>query len=115
MSFDIPDVLPSATSLDMRTLWPKPIVMFTEPVIQGVKYQCVEQLLQQEEKNKKNTGVSLQARLQSSTVAFEVMVCQYLAAADRQHSHLRIISPFHTSGPEQIGGEEKIEIQNKTC
>lgn len=114
MSFDIPDVLPSATSLDMRTLWPKPIVMFTEPVIrQGVKYQCVEQLLQQEEK--KNTGVSLQARLQSSTVAFEVMVCQYLAATDRQQSHLRIISPFHMSAPEQIGGEKKIEIQNKTC
>jgi len=88
--------------------------MFTESklVIQrGVKYQCVEQLLQQEQK----TGVSLRASLQSITVAFEVIACQYLGATDRQQFHVRIMSPFHTYTAEQIGGEEKIKIQNKTC
>ncbi len=88
--------------------------MFAEsrPVIRrGVKYRCVEQLLQQEKK----TGVSLQTALQSAPVAFEVIACQYLGAIDTQQSHLRIIYPFHTSAAEQIGGEEKIKIQNKTC
>lgn len=87
--------------------------MFTEakPVIRrGVEYQCVEQLLQQEK-----TGVSLQATLQSTPVAFEVIAFQYLGTTDRQQSQLRIIPPFHKSTAEQIGGEEKIEIQNKTC
>lgn len=87
--------------------------MFTESKLvirQGVKYQCVEQLLQH-----KKTGVSLQATLQSTPVAFEVIACQYLGEIDRQQSHLRIIPPFHKSTAEQIGGEEKIEIQNKMC
>lgn len=66
-------------------------------------------------KKKKKTGVSLQATLQSTLVAFEVIACQYLGATDRQQSHLCIIPPFHLSTAEQIGGEEKIEIQNKTC
>ena len=65
--------------------------------------------------NMKKTGVSLQAALQSTTVAFEVTACQYLGPTDRQQAHLCIISPFHTFTAEQIGGEEKIKIQNKTC
>lgn len=83
----------------------------SKPVIRrGVKYHCAEQLLQG-----KKTGVSLQATLQSSPVAFEVTACQYLGATERQQSHLCIIPYFHMSTAEQIGGEEKIEIQNKTC
>lgn len=46
--------------------------------------------------------------LQSTTVAFEVNACQYLAATDRQQSHLRNISPFHMFTAVQTGGEGKI-------
>lgn len=96
VSLDVSCVLPFAVSLDVKFLWPRLIVMFTESksvIQQGVLYQCAEQLLQQEKK----TGVSLQATLQSTSVAFEVIAYQYLGATDRQQSHLCIISLFSTS------------------
>lgn len=51
--------------------------------------------------------------LQSTTVAFEVNACQYLAATDRQQSHLRNISPFHMFTAVQTGGEGKIKKNQK--
>lgn len=46
--------------------------------------------------------------LQSTAVAFEVNACQYLAATDRQQSHLRNLSPFHMFAAAQTKGEGKI-------
>lgn len=56
-------------------------------------------------------------------MAFEVNTCQYLAATDRQQSHLCNIFPFHMFTAVQTGGEGKIKknqkrlkkTQNKTC
>lgn len=76
----------------------------------GVKYHVLSNYY-----DKKEACVSLQATLQSTPVTFEVIACQCLGATDRKQSHLYIIPPFHIPTAEQIGGEEKIEIQNKTC
>lgn len=65
------------------------------------------------EERKKEEQMSLfSSSLQSATVDFEVNACQYLAATDRQQSHLRAISPFHMFTAVQTG-ERKMKIFEK--
>lgn len=67
------------------------------------------------EERKKEEQMSLfSSSLQSATVAFEVNACQYLAATDRQQSHLRTISPFHTFTAVQTEGKMKKLKKEKT-
>lgn len=66
------------------------------------------------EERKKEEQMSLfSSSLQSATVAFEVNACQYLAATDRQQSHLRAISPFHMFTAVQTGEGKMKKIEKR--